>query len=217
MRSPSHGASNFHKTRYRISPHAFGVGPLIPEQFGGLPKQFRNVLRRVFGEGMPHPFLQPGYHHATAQGVNEKAVPDALGDSVRAFCNPGLGYHSPYLLVQPLFGQRPHPLLVHTGPMMADAMHLIEEIKEGIRHRNGPRLLGVVRAGKGNRFRVKVYLLRREFHGLSEIAAGVMQQAAKRSGLLIFRPVGGLNKGRALFFIEKEALSVKVEKVCSHF
>jgi hypothetical protein len=58
--------------------------------------------------------------------------------------------------------------------------------------------------------------LRREFHGLGEIAAGVMQQAAKRSGFLIFRPVGGLNKGRALFFIEKEALSVSVEKVCSH-
>ena len=52
--------------------------------------------------------------------------------------------------------------------------------------------------------------------GLGEIAAGVMQQAAKRSGFLVFRPVGGVNKGCALFFIEKEALSVSVEKMCSH-
>jgi hypothetical protein len=96
---------------------------------------------------------------------------------------------------------------MQTGPMMADAMHLFEEIKEGIRHRNGPRLLGVVRAGKAYRLSVKVYLLPREFHGLGEIAAGVMQEAAKRSGLLIFRPVGGLYKGRALFFIEKQAIS----------
>ena len=98
-----------------------------------------------------------------------------------------------------------------TGPLMADAMHLIEEIKEGLRHGNGPRLLGVVRAGKAYRPGVKVNLLRRKFHGLGEIAAGIMQQAAKRSGLLVFRPVGGLNKGRALFFIEKQAFSVSVE------
>lgn len=166
---------------------------------------------------MPHPFLQPGYHHAAAQGVNEKAVPDALGNSVRAFWNPGLGDHAPYLLVQSLFGQRPHPFPgLQTGPLMADAMHLIEEIKEGIRHGNGPRALRVVRAGKGNRLGIKVYLLRREIHGLGEIAAGVMQEAAKGSGLLIFGPVGGLNKGRSLFFIEKQALSVRVEKMCSH-
>jgi hypothetical protein len=166
---------------------------------------------------MPHPLLQAGYHDAAAEGVHEKAVPDALGDGVRAFWNPGFGDHAPYLLVQSLFGQRPHPFPgLQTGPLMADAMHLIEEIKEGIRHGNGPRKLGVVRAGKGNDLGVKVYLLRREFHGLGEIAASVVQEAAKRSGLLIFRPVGGLNKRYALFFIEKEALSVHVEKVCSH-
>src|SRR5271155_973462 len=102
------------------------------------------------------------------------------------------------------------------GLMIRDAMHLIEEIKEGIRHRNGPRLLGVVRAGKDNRPGVKVYLLRGEFHGFGEIAAGVMQQAAKRSSFLVFRPVGGLNRGFSLFFIEKEALAVSVEKMCSH-
>ena len=193
------------------------LGPLVPEQFRGLPEQFSNVLRRVFGEGMPHPLLQPGYHHAAAQGVNEKPVPDALGNGVRAFWNPGFGDHAPYLLVQSLFGQGPHPFpRLQTGPLMADAMHLIEEINEGIRHGNGPRFLGVVRAGKRNRPGVKVYLLRREIHGLCEIAAGIMQQAAKRSGLLVFRPVGGLNKGRALFFIEKKTLSVRVEKMCSH-
>jgi hypothetical protein len=203
--------------RYHISPHALGVGPLVSEQFRGLPEQFRDVLRRVFGEGMPHPLLQPSYHHAAAEGVNEKAVPDALGDSVRAFWNPGFGDHAPYLLVQSLFGQRPNPFLGgRPGPMMADAMHLIEEIKEGIRHRNGPRLLGVVRAGKAYHLGVKSYLLRREFHGLGEIAAGIMQQATKRSGFLIFRPVSGFNKGCALFFVEKQALSVRVEKMCSH-
>ena len=72
-------------------------------------------------------------------------------------------------------------------------------------------------AGRERRIalRGEVDLLRREFHGLGEIAAGVMQQAAKRSGLLIFRPFGSLDKGRALLFIEKEALSVSVKKVCS--
>jgi hypothetical protein len=217
MRSPSHGASNFHITRFlRISPHALCVGPLVPEEFGGVLEQLSNVLRRVFREGMPHPLLQPGYHDAAAESMNEKAVPDALGDGVRAFWNPGFGDHAPYLLVQSLFGQRPNPFPgLQTGPLMADVMHLIEEIEEGIRHRNGPRALGVVRAGKENCSGVKVYLLRREFHGLGEIAAGVVQETAKRSGLLILRPVGGLNKGRALFFIEKEALSVSVEKMCS--
>lgn len=88
---------------------------------------------------MPHPLLQPGYHHAAAEGMNEKAVPDALGDGVRAFWNPGFGDYAPYLFVQSLFGQRPHPFPgLQTGPLMADAMHLIEQIEKGIRHRNGP-------------------------------------------------------------------------------
>jgi hypothetical protein len=101
----------------------------------GLPDQFRDVLRRVFGEGMSHPFLQPGYHHAAAESVNEKTVPDALGDGVSAFWDLGFGDHSPHLFVQSLFGQRPHPFPgLQTGPLMADAMHLIEEIKEGINY-----------------------------------------------------------------------------------
>lgn len=72
--------------------------------------------------------------------------------------------------------------------------------------------------GKDNRLGVKVNLLRRELHGLGKIAAGVMQEAAKCSGLLIFRSVGGLDKGDALFFAKKELLSLIVEKMRSrHF
>ena len=124
MRSPSHGASSFQRSfppsPYHIAAHTLGVGPLIPEQFRGLPEQFRDVLRRVFGEGMPHPLLQPGYHHAAAEGVNEKAVPDTLGDGVRAFWNPGFGDQRALpCLCNLLFGQGPNPFPgLQTGPLM---------------------------------------------------------------------------------------------------
>src|SRR5438105_4935769 len=101
--------------------------------------------------------------------------------------------------------------------MLADAMHCIEKLDEGVRHGNGPRELRVVRAGKDYRPAGAINLRRREIHGLGEIAAGVMQQAAKSLGLVLLLPVRSIDKGRALLFTEKQALAVNVEKMCSHF
>ena len=45
-----------------------------------------------------------------------------------------------------------------------------------------------------------------------------MQQAAKGPGLVVLQPVRSFNKGFALFLIEKESLSLLVEKMRSwHF
>jgi len=164
---------------------------------------------------MPHPPLQPGYHDAAAEGMNEKAVPDALRQGVRPARDPGLCDHPACVVVHRHFAETPQPLIgVETGPGAADAMHLFEQFDEGVRDRNGPRDLGVVRVGKSNRSSGKVNLMRHEIERFGEIAAGVMQQAAK--GLdVIPRAARCLDKGLALLLIEKEAFSLIVEKMCS--
>jgi len=45
-------AGDFPKNRYHIFHMRSAVGPFVPEQFRGLPEQFRDVLRPVFGKGM---------------------------------------------------------------------------------------------------------------------------------------------------------------------
>jgi hypothetical protein len=98
-------------------------------------------------------------------------------------------------------------------------VHFIEKIEEAVRNGNGPGDLGPARqeAGKDNSPARAVDLVRREIHGLGEIAAGVMQQAAKGPRLGVLQPVRSINKGLALFVIEKEPLSLLIEKVrCRH-
>ena len=97
-------------------------------------------------------------------------------------------------------------------------MHLIEQGDEGVGDGDGP-VIGIdaaYRALKENGPAGEIDLRRREIEGFREIAAGVMQQAAKR--LCRVRRTGrSRNKGLALLLVEEQPPTLFVEQGRARF
>jgi len=130
----------------------------------------------------PHPFSRSRQDDALADGVNEETMPDSLGDGMRPPGDTGLGNDPAYLVVHRLFALRPESLTgLWTGLSAAHVMHLIEQLEEGVGNGNGPVVhvdapnLGL----KDNGLAGEINLKRRQIERFREIAARVMQQAAK--------------------------------------
>lgn len=157
---------------------------------------------------MAHPRLKAGQEDAAADRVNEKAVPDALGRGMGASGDAGIGNDRRDLGKQRHPGLRPDPFIGgKAGSGAADTMHLVEKINDGVGDGDRSRNLGVL---KDNRPAGAVDVPGRESERLREIAAGVMQDAAKSpDGIL--RAVRRRDKGAALLLVEKEPLSLLVE------
>src|ERR1700722_15292521 len=135
---------------------------------------------------MPHPLLQPGDGDAAANSLNKKAMPDAFRKGMRPAADASIGNHAAYLLVHGLFALRPQFFRrPQPGLDAADLMNLIEKLEKGIRHGNRSPDSRQVRqqAGKNDHPAREIDLLGREVERLREIAAGVMQEAAKGPGL----------------------------------
>jgi hypothetical protein len=97
-------------------------------------------------------------------------------------------------------------------------MHLIEQGDEGVGDGNGP-VIGInapYRALKENGPAGEIHLSRREFEGFREIAAGVMQQAAKRL-CRVRRRGRSLDKVLALLRVEEQPPPLFVEQGRSRF
>jgi len=97
-------------------------------------------------------------------------------------------------------------------------MHLIEQGDEGAGNGDGP-VIGIdaaYRALKENGQAGEIHMSRRELEGFREIAAGVVQQAAK--GLRRVRRTGrSRNKRLALLRVEKQTPPLLVEQGRSRF
>jgi hypothetical protein len=188
------------------SPQAFRIGAFVADKLRSAAHQVCDVGCCIVDVRMSHPSLEAGQEDAAADRVNEKAVPDALGRGMRSSGDARPGNDRRDLGKQCHSGLRPNPFIgAKTGA--ADAMHLIEKMEDGVRDRDSPRNLGVV---KDNGAVGAVDLPGRESERLREIAAGVMQDVAKRPDR-IRRAVRRLDKGAAVLLVEKEPLSLSVE------
>ena len=97
-------------------------------------------------------------------------------------------------------------------------MHLIEQGDEGIGHGDGA-VIGIdaaYRALKANGPAGEIDLPRRELEGFREIAAGVVQQAAKRL-CRVRRSGRRRDKGPPLLLIEEQPPPLLVEQGCAGF
>jgi hypothetical protein len=97
-------------------------------------------------------------------------------------------------------------------------MHLIEQGDEGVGDGDGP-VIGIdaaYRALKENGPAGEIDLPRREFEGFREIAAGVMQQAAKRL-CRVRRISRSRDKGPPLLLVEEQPPPLLVEQGSPRF
>jgi hypothetical protein len=97
-------------------------------------------------------------------------------------------------------------------------MHLIEQGDKGIGHGDGA-VIGIdaaYRALKANGPAGEIYLSRRELEGFREIAAGVVQQAAKRLRR-VRRSGRSRNKRLAFLRVEKQPPPLLVEQRSAGF
>jgi hypothetical protein len=157
---------------------------------------------------MPHPPLETGQEDAVADRVDKEALPDALGRRMWSPRDARLCNYPVYLDKQCFSGFGPEAFIgLNASLGAADAMRRIEKFNEGGRDGDSPRDLVIL---KDDRLAGAIDMARCQIHGYGEIAAGVMKHVAK-SPDRILRAVRSPDKCAAVFFIEKEPLSLFIE------
>lgn len=65
------------------SPHQGGIVAFVADFVRGEARKLFDVMREIARIGIAHPFLRPRQNDAATDGMNEKAVTDALGRGMR--------------------------------------------------------------------------------------------------------------------------------------